>query len=127
MGVVGAVVVVGGGVDVGLGVVGFGVVGFGVVGLGVVVDDFVVDFVVEELFVVDFDVVFEVDFVVDEDVFDVVVLGAGRVVEVGRGAGAWVLVMGAGASLGRLVCGRYFTLPAGGMLLTGLPSNAPIM
>ena len=121
MGVVGAVVdVVGGGVGVGL--VDVGVVGLGVVVLDDEVDVFVVDFVVEELFVVDFVVVFDVDL----DVFDVA-LGAGRVVEVGRGAGAWVLVMGAGASLGRLVCGRYFTLPAGGMLLTGLRSNAPIM
>lgn len=115
-GVVGGLVVVGGGV------VGGGVVGFVVVGLGVVVVDVEVEDVDDEVDdeVVDFDVE-----ELDEDVE--VEVGSEVRVDVGCGTGAWVVVIGAGASLGGLVCGRYFTLPAGGSCLTGSPSSAPIM
>lgn len=53
---------------------------------------------------------------------DLVVVGRDVV-----GGGACVVVIGGGALLGGLVCGRYLTLPAGGRLLTGSPSSAPIM
>ena len=102
--------------------VGFGVdeVGLGVdeVGFGVEVGDFVVDVDVEVD--VDFDVDEELleDFELDEEL-----LGERVVV----GVGAWVVVIGAGASVGGSVCGRYLTLPGGGSRLTGSPSSAPIM
>lgn len=128
----GAVVVGGGvlgGVVVGLGVVGGGVVGGGVVvvGLGVVVvdvelDDDELDDEVDDELDVDVD-----DDELDEDVDVPVEVGSEVRVVVGWGTGAWVVVIGAGASLGGLVCGRYFTLPAGGSCLTGSPSSAPIM
>ena len=106
--------------------VGFGVdeVGLGVdeVGFGVEVGDFVV----EE----DVEVELDEDFDVDEELLDDVELDEellGERVVVGWGDGAWVVVIGAGASVGGSVCGRYLTLPAGGSRLTGSPSSAPIM
>ena len=105
--------------------VGFGVdeVGLGVdeVGFGVEVGDFVVDVDVEVD--VDFDVdeeLLDEDFELDEELL-------GERVVVGWGEGAWVVVIGAGASVGGSVCGRYLTLPGGGSRLTGSPSSAPIM
>lgn len=51
----------------------------------------------------------------------------GSLVEVGSGGGSWVVVIGAGAFEGELVCGRYCTSPGGGSFSIDFPSRAPIM